>query len=242
MATRRGISEVRDDTVRNVLFLAPGYQYAQTVVKNLSNELDRAKIPYNASNDPQNFYIHTDKVRVEIIYMDPVKYTFPLFQHRDAIFGKKELVDKVYDTYRHSLFGRPNISLSKYIREAHKDHDSEDFPQRTTYIPEIKRVHFNNPMTIVIWDDGTKTIVKCQEGDTYSKETGLALCIAKKSLGNMPNFNNVFKKWIPEEDEVTLQELETMYGATTTLSDEIKAAGMKLIQDIHDTFKFHGNA
>ena len=60
-----------------------------------------------------------------------------------------------------------------------------------------KRVIFNNPMTIVLWTDGTKTIVKCQEGDTYSHSTGLSTCFAKKTLGNKGNFNDVFKKHIP---------------------------------------------
>ena len=62
----------------------------------------------------------------------------------------------------------------------------------------IKKVYFNNPMTVVLWEDGTKTMVKCQPGDVYSKETGLAVAIAKKALGNKGNFNEVFKKWIPE--------------------------------------------
>ena len=62
----------------------------------------------------------------------------------------------------------------------------------------IKKVHFNKPMTIVIWADGTKTMVKCQGNDLFSKETGLAMAIAKKALGNRGNFNEVFKKWIPE--------------------------------------------
>lgn len=72
--------------------------------------------------------------------------------------------------------------------------------------PSIKNVYFNNPVTVVIWDDGTKTIVKCQKqmGDTYSKETGLAMCITKKALGNKGNYYDIFKKWIPEiEDEYT---------------------------------------
>ena len=64
---------------------------------------------------------------------------------------------------------------------------------------EINAVIFNDPATIVLWGDGTKTVVKCQEGDDYSKETGLALCIAKKALGNKGNFNEIFKKWIPEK-------------------------------------------
>lgn len=55
-----------------------------------------------------------------------------------------------------------------------------------------------------MWADGTKTMVKCQDGDLYSEETGLAVCIAKKALGNKGNFNNIFKKWIPKHSEVEL--------------------------------------
>jgi len=62
----------------------------------------------------------------------------------------------------------------------------------------IKKVIFNDPATIVLWNDGTKTVVKCQDGDTYDKEKGLALCIAKKALGNKSNFNNEFKRWLEE--------------------------------------------
>lgn len=65
--------------------------------------------------------------------------------------------------------------------------------------PSIKEVIFNNPATVVIWEDGTKTVVKCQEGDTYNEELGLAMCIAKKFFGNKGNFNEVFKKWLPKE-------------------------------------------
>lgn len=57
----------------------------------------------------------------------------------------------------------------------------------------IERVIFNDPATIVIWSDKTKTVVKCQPNDTYDREKGLALCISKKFLGNKGNFNEVFK-------------------------------------------------
>lgn len=62
----------------------------------------------------------------------------------------------------------------------------------------IKEVIFNDPATIVIWSDNSKTVVKCQPGDTYSKELGLAMCISKKYLGNKGNFNETFKKYIKE--------------------------------------------
>lgn len=49
---------------------------------------------------------------------------------------------------------------------------------------KVERVIFSKPATIVIWHDGTKTIVKCDKMDKYSKATGLALCFMKKALGN----------------------------------------------------------
>lgn len=64
----------------------------------------------------------------------------------------------------------------------------------------IDRVIFHDPATIVYWADGTKTVVKCQDGDAYSKETGLALCFAKKALGNKGSYNDVFKQYLPKEE------------------------------------------
>lgn len=63
------------------------------------------------------------------------------------------------------------------------------------WLPKIDRVIFNNPATIVYWNDGSKTVVKCQNGDHFAKDVGLAMCIAKKALGNKGNFNEVLKKW-----------------------------------------------
>ena len=47
----------------------------------------------------------------------------------------------------------------------------------------IKRVIFDGPATIVFWDDGTKTIVKCTDSDEYSYEVGIAMCTLKKIFG-----------------------------------------------------------
>ena len=68
-------------------------------------------------------------------------------------------------------------------------------------IPNIKDVIFNNPATIVIWEDGEKTVVKCQEGDIYDPEKGLAMGITKRALGNKGNYCEELKKWLPEDYE-----------------------------------------
>ena len=71
---------------------------------------------------------------------------------------------------------------------------------KNRHIPEIKNVIFNYPETIVLWEDGTKTSVKCNPEDEYSKEVGLALCAMKKAFGNTGDFNDIFRKWTPKEN------------------------------------------
>ena len=70
---------------------------------------------------------------------------------------------------------------------------------RSVNMPGIEKVIFNDPATIVIWDDGTKTIVKTQGDDIFDPEKGLAMAVSKKALGNKGNYFEEFKKWLPEE-------------------------------------------
>lgn len=48
----------------------------------------------------------------------------------------------------------------------------------------ISKIIFNPPATVIYWSDGTKTTCKAMDGDTFSKEIGVAMCIAKKFFGN----------------------------------------------------------
>lgn len=64
----------------------------------------------------------------------------------------------------------------------------------------IEKVISNAPATIVMWSDGTKTVVKA-EGEKFDKEKGLAMAISKKFLGNKGNYYEEFKKWIPREND-----------------------------------------
>lgn len=66
----------------------------------------------------------------------------------------------------------------------------------------IKNVIFNYPATIVLWNDGTKTVVKAQGDDVYDPEKGLTMAIVKKLLGNQGNYYNYLKKWLPKEEKV----------------------------------------
>lgn len=62
--------------------------------------------------------------------------------------------------------------------------------------PVVKDVIFNDPATIVFWNDGTKTVVRAQGGDKFDPEKGLAMAFAKKMFGNNHDYYIQFKRWL----------------------------------------------
>lgn len=71
---------------------------------------------------------------------------------------------------------------------------------------EIDNVVFNPPATIIFWSDGTKTVVKTQNGEHFDKEKGLAMAICKKISGNCGAYYDVFKEWCRDEETEHEQE------------------------------------
>ena len=65
--------------------------------------------------------------------------------------------------------------------------------------PEVKRVIYNEPATVVLWADGTKTVVRCQPGDVFDRRIGFLTALAKKVYGGGGRFNDVIRE-ATEED------------------------------------------
>lgn len=65
----------------------------------------------------------------------------------------------------------------------------------------IDKVILNDPATIVFWQDGTKTIVKCQNGDKFDPEKGIAMAFMKRQYGNKGYYMDEINKNIPKEKE-----------------------------------------
>ena len=67
------------------------------------------------------------------------------------------------------------------------------------YCPNIKRVLFREPATIVFFEDGSKTTAICGKEDKYDKEVGLSVCMLKRVLGNQ-SYRNIMDKWCYKEE------------------------------------------
>lgn len=68
------------------------------------------------------------------------------------------------------------------------------------YVPLIKKVIFNYPATIIIWNDNSKTVVKLMEGDTWDPEKGFAMAYLKKILGTQ-RLRKEIKTWVKPQEE-----------------------------------------
>lgn len=76
-----------------------------------------------------------------------------------------------------------------------------DFFSRITTVPYVRKIMFNDPATIVFWDDGTKTVVKVTPGDKYVPYYGFLAALAKKIYGNNTRVQEMIRPWLPEEEK-----------------------------------------
>lgn len=83
----------------------------------------------------------------------------------------------------------------------------EDDNGNVTY---IKEVIYNDPAVVVIWNDGTKTVSKCDYGDNFNPEFGLILCVLKKVIGN-DQVAKLLMNWVPDNTngltKITLKDV-----------------------------------
>lgn len=125
---------------------------------------------------------------------------------------------------------------TKAILETYRDYVSALYgTTKTKSQPNfeyIKNVIFNPPATIVFWEDNTKTVVKCGEDDEYDPEKGLAMAIAKRGLGNNGNYYNLFRKWLPKEDEEPKLDLKKTATFSFTLDPNCISDGFYKILGI----------
>lgn len=61
-------------------------------------------------------------------------------------------------------------------------------------LPDVKRVIYSGPKTVVLWADGTKTIVSCGEGETYDHYTGFCAAVVKKLFGSTTHAKKILGK------------------------------------------------
>ena len=62
----------------------------------------------------------------------------------------------------------------------------------------VQAVYFNyeKGATTVVWFDGMRTTISCQNGEDFDEEKAIALCFMKRIFDNKGCFNNYMRKYI----------------------------------------------
>ena len=66
---------------------------------------------------------------------------------------------------------------------------------------DIDRVIVNGPATVVFWNDGTKTVVKCAEDETWDDEKAIAMAVLKRLYGNKGAYFDLIRKGVEKLNE-----------------------------------------
>lgn len=89
-------------------------------------------------------------------------------------------------------------SENKVSYREYKNNCSTRTDRKSCVDMRIVKVIFNEPATIILWGDGTKTVVKCIEGETFDPEKGIAMAFMKHAYGDKGRYFNSIKRWTKE--------------------------------------------
>lgn len=81
----------------------------------------------------------------------------------------------------------------------------------------IRKVLTNAPATVIFWSDGTKTVSRCAEEDTFNPEMGFTICVLKKLMGTQ-NVKTLLNQWCPHEP-CSITNEDYVFHKNVTLAD-----------------------
>lgn len=135
------------------------------------------------TNRKGSFYFYAPKENDNRTEMENTNYYTKLLKNLMGAVDKQSRIDNSFGSYY------------------------EDDNGTVTY---IKEVIYNDPAVVVIWNDGTKTVSKCDYGDNFNPEFGLILCVLKRVIGN-EQVAKLLMNWVPDNvnglTKITLKDV-----------------------------------
>ena len=129
---------------------------------------------------------------------------FPEFVIPVSDYYTQKITEELEEAMKKNMIGKLTVSRHDCDKPFIEFKNGEEIkchkhPKRTfwgNHIPyktylQPERIIFNEPATIVFWEDGTKTIVKAMENDEYDPEVGFAMAYCKKIFGS--DYRRIFK-------------------------------------------------
>ena len=131
--------------------------------------------------------------------------------------GVKILYDRIYiyrwgNNMRKGYIVYKSSDKNRVIRTTCTINDLypyETVENKSVCLEDPDRIIFNPPATIVFWKDGTKTVVKCAEGEKFDPYTGFCYAFTERFLGSISHIKKLCQKsstGLPEASESIVEE------------------------------------
>ena len=122
----------------------------------------------------KNYFSQNKKVGVELFQQTNDASSKGLFWFSESkVVAAGSLPDAMMEYIKADL--NATFGVANHIRRS-----------RQTGLPQIKKVIYSGPKTIILWADNTKTIVSCGEADSYDYYSGFCAAVVKKLFGSTP--------------------------------------------------------
>ncbi len=152
--------------------------------------------------EPKSFTQNDCSISVQSVKIPTTEHVEEIIQEaindydNNRVFSDSMLIELLGDKIKENL--------TKLKTELDKEEKREKKANIDSFIDTIKAAYFvpHQGLTKVIWKDGTQTEVRCQDGDEYNPEAGLAFCIIKYLFGNINYYNEIFKSVLEKSNSV----------------------------------------
>lgn len=167
---------------------------------------------YNPSYDMQSIYPPTFMKAPWLDAADSIATALELYRGKRGNYKMNEIKNvtiKRFCNYRTDLPVRLTVEWDSYVNKK-----TEVCTYGYSFIPDVqsalarcfimyrigmKKLIFNDDVTVAIWDDKTKTIVRRNEKEEYDQDTAFYMCVAKHMIGEKKSLPNLLKKWTGED-------------------------------------------
>lgn len=117
---------------------------------------------------------------------------------KDRIFSDEVLGDLLKDLMEKKLEDEAKKFNATLLR-AKKNHIN-------TVVRNINKIRFDEGWTIIFWKSGDVTKVKCQDGESFDYEKGIAMAIIKHIYGDISYYNEIFKQTLEQGEKKVTKE------------------------------------
>ena len=111
----------------------------------------------------------------------------------------EQLEKEIFKDMKPSIFNQDNPFMSALL----------GYESATIKKPVIDHIIFDKTATIVFWKDGTKTVVKCMDGDAFDPEKGVLMAFYQKVMGgSKTKTNKEFKKLVSDAYSASYKKMQ----------------------------------